>query len=878
MGDFEKDSLGLIIVFEQIGFHPNFELARTLKSVYKVETLPDAPTNADKFRQAHAKEAIINFIDSTAFFGAFLQEGIHVKQAGNVTSLKGDKLYEDLLNQHWNKNTLYLDIRNEYQDSYNYYQNYSSSISLDLGTSADYSEHDYYANGWPMIRLSHADFEANDAVKEIGLRLPVGDNYYPLVYLKKGFETIVDEEESPDPTKKYLETTTEGDHLHVLTTLETPKHRENHQLIANYYQLNYIKRFTTPQDSFKGFSLRKESYLDNLFPIDSLKVPYTLKSDLDTKIYHDVALIDKSNINESEFTVNIGFARDKQLTSFIAYPQTYNRKGINLYDVLPLTSEQNTDGHNFIEYFNKRIVNENMEKRVFITQDESPEYLSFAQDEEAIEQNLTITSKSDNEEYEAPPLGKKYDLENTNIIALTNANYERLVSISETEFPGPYKVYLGVANTEYLTEDSGESTNVFALRGLRETDAGEIEAYEYITDLDVVAEDDLYNWDDNTADCELIDAYWSDENGKPDINLPYGNDRKNVVVRTKNAIGKRLVIRMVHVIPFRAPFIREIGNLLVESDDVLHEFEFKSEDFSQKTKQKIIEYHLEIKVCNSGFRAFAKRDGEKLRVHAVRFVPKAMQALGWGNAQRSQSNWFAGASNSNLYSDKTPVYVDFIKVDWIKSFDRVKMKYDELVNSVWNNDKSINVLKGEIKDMVNDGILDWPTQEKRSVKFGSFSKDLILKSGVTVKDIVENGVQMMPFYEKYYYALVKHEAGIFSDPLDDFFGTFGSYNWHATAKGTLEFIDGSEKVRVTINKIAVYVRDQFDFGRWIEPLGYWKLNNEFKVTRNPFGNVIEIENASYRNYRDEIGKGGDYWQYSELEILDKHHTFEMDIS
>ena len=898
LGDFEKDSLGLVIVFERIGYRPTFGLARSLESVFSVDALAGSPTEAEKFRQMHEKETVINFIDSTAFFGTFLNTGIKLIQSNSPVTFQGDQLYDVLLDKHHNKNLIYLDIRNEYEDSYNYYRNYANKLYLDLSTTANFTEHDYYDGGWPVIAIFHEDFEANDAAKRIGLRLPVGDNYFPRVYLKSGYQPVINEEDVPDPSKKYLEANTADDYLELSEYLETPKKSTSNQLIANYFQLKYIKRFTTPQDSLKGLSLRKESYLDNLFPIFELKTPYTLKSGLDTKVFQAASLIDKSNINESEFRVDIGVAVDNQLTSFIAYPREYNKQGINRFETLPLTSEQNSEGDNFIDYFNKKIVDEKIEKKVFVTEDLSPEYLSFAQEDNSLievpeEEDATVY-----EAYEEPPLEKRYDLDNTNIISFSQGNFNQLAAISETEFPGPYKVYLGVADTDYLTVDeNAESTTVFALRGLRETDAGEIETYEYITDIDVFAEDDLYNWENDTAECEIIEAYWSDPFGNPNTSLPYGVDEKTVVIYTHNAIGKTLTINMVQTEPEDKRITREIGNVTITEAYTYHHFEFKPEFYDNQTSENIKEYHLEIKVCNMDFQEFAKGDGERLKVHAVRFVPNALKQKGWEMALKSQDLWFNGSPNDNLYSENTPVVVDFVTIDWINSFPRAEAKYKEMINIAWKSEKSINVLRGELKDMKNDGLFDWPTSDNPTVEFGSFDKTIILKTGVTVKDIVKDGVQRMPFIEKYFYAGVN--VGITDDdPLDDLFGTFGSYNWHATAKGKLKFVNKPNKVGVVIEQIAVYVRDQFDYTTEVETLGDWKLDKNFDVKKNytsygwakvgitwksPPDGYISIHNSDYRAYRTaieppELRTGGDYWQYSELKILDKNYEFEMDIS
>lgn len=499
IGDFKGSAFGFTISFERIGFEPSFGDARKQNSVISFPALPTDATNLQIFTRKHEKEVILNYIDSTAFFGSFIADGIQVYNGTEFEKKTGDQILDEVLNNHVNKSKIYLDIRNDYEDSFNYYLNYSEDVFVNLDLSANsYTAFNYYSDEWPLLCLTDSDFPTGNADKSFQLALPVGDNDRPAVYFKRRYVTTVVNDGPAPGSDRFSVIETEDDRNIISETLETPTHSTNNTVVANYYQFRYFRKYTTPSSEYAGLSNAKDSYLDNIFPIFDMRIPFTTSSDVDTKIYHDTAYIDKSNINETEFTINVGLSVDADTVNFIAYPQYYNTDEANSRDVLPLSGEQSTAGDNFIDYFNKKIGNQTIERRTFVLPEGSQDYYSFALSDDEFDVAVADDSVAVLN-HDVAPIGKAYDLENTNIISLSNEQYTQLVNVKNAEFESPFRVVLGVTNVSFLTADSTESTTTFVLRGLKLNREGVLVKHEYNTGIEVFAEDDLFNWDEDRS-------------------------------------------------------------------------------------------------------------------------------------------------------------------------------------------------------------------------------------------------------------------------------------------------------------------------------------------------------------------------------------------
>ncbi|WP_147129047.1 hypothetical protein [Subsaximicrobium wynnwilliamsii] len=468
IGDFDSSGdIGLTIIFEKIGYRPTFKIARELDSIMTFDPLSGSPTQAESFALKDKKEVVLSYIDSSAFFGAFNGLGLKVFNGTGFTNKNGDALFNDVISKHFNKNSIYLDIRNESNDSFNYLENYGDTIKLSLDNSTTFIPLDYTRNNkWPILLINDtapdSEFSENNTNKIIKVNLPRGDNEIPLVYYKRAFKNDLGLV-LPDGKKQFLTPAIEDEET---SFEEIIPYVTNGSANSNYFQLRYIRRVRNnenPINNFptKGFSIFQNGYLDGLFPIFDMAIPFEQDSGKSySKIYYDVKFIDKANINGNQFTANLGIGKDSVYTTFISYPSNYNLNiRQNNDDKIPLSGFEGPVSSLFLLELNNQIQSIKIVKSEFKINGSVQEYIRF--------ENQTTFSDTETE---------NYTFEDVSILALTNQEFQDLEQLKNQEFPVDYKVNLGVTNIEVGTDDEGKAYTKFeyVLRGLKEDGSGNI--------------------------------------------------------------------------------------------------------------------------------------------------------------------------------------------------------------------------------------------------------------------------------------------------------------------------------------------------------------------------------------------------------------------
>lgn len=464
IGDFDKtDDFGIVIIFEKIGFQPTFKLARELDSVMDLAPLDPSATNADIFKRKHEKEDVLCFIDATAFFGSFFNLGLSVYNGSDFEQKEGDDLYSYVISKFLNKNKLYIDIRNVYDDSLNYYENYDNTIQWSLDNTDTLVNVNYYRNyGWPVLVInddsSNSEFDPNNTEKVIKLAFPKGDNENPLIYYKKAYKVGLGLE-LPEGKDIFL-TPVIQNNLIKTDAFIVPK--SSGRLISNYYHIKLIKQIdNTHSQSTNGFPPERVSFLDALFPIFDMQIPFdssTNKSYL--KIYYDTNFADKTYINSSNFTANIAIAKDNISVSFVAFPNKYNLNyRVNIDDKIPLSGMEGTLNSLFLLELDKRVESVKLVQSNFLINGTDYGYLKYIEQEYPNETQI-----------------EKYTFDDISILSLTNQQYQELLQLKNQEFPDDYKVYLSLDNIINDIDDNGNSYTKFdcTLTGLKDDSSGNI--------------------------------------------------------------------------------------------------------------------------------------------------------------------------------------------------------------------------------------------------------------------------------------------------------------------------------------------------------------------------------------------------------------------
>ncbi|MDR7212193.1 DUF6402 family protein [Flavobacterium piscis] len=372
----------------------------------------------------------------------------------------------------------------------------------------------------------------------------------------------------------------------------------------------------------------------------------------------------------------------------------------------------------------------------------------------------------------------------------------------------------------------------------------------------------------------IKNAYWSDKYGKKINCLLYSVKTVYVLVNLlQGAKGKKISITYKEYNSVSNTKLNRDTDYIIPNDNLqqLCPIAFTINDYTIEDEDDIAEYIFEIKIDNGEY-----SNEEKLRVHAVIYIPEIMKSLGWNYAFKSQEDWFNGKKNNYPWESKPKI--DDFTMGWALSFERFKKRYNENLNK-WKNSQSLESLKKEIGKMVKDGYATYPSSKNTITTFGLNNiasaelVDSIIKPEEFKNEKIKNVNVKIPLFDKYYFTSVPYEESKFSD-LDDFFGSIANCNIRFVAKGTLEF-KSSIETEVTITELGIYIRDGFDYVG-DQPLGYWSLKDK-KTSKNILsgGNFRYINNESYRDYRKDSGMGEDFYRYSNIYIYKPNFKFKL---
>lgn len=496
IGDFDKTGdFGIVIIFEKIGFQPTFQLARELDSVMEFTPINSGATNAELFRRKHEKENILCFVDSAAFFGSFFNHGISVFDGGGFVEKTEDDLYNDVITKFLNKNKLYIDIRNEYNDSFNYYENYNNTIQWSLDNTDTLVNVNYYRNdGWPIFVIdddaSNSEFDNSNVDKIIKFSFPRGDNESPLFYYKKAYKEDLGIEELPDGEEAFYSPPVINDEVALEDLIAI---KVGDRVSANYFQIKYIRRIILENDESndfprQGHTLFKRSYLDNLFPIFDMHIPFTNDNYTNLKLYYDSSFIDKILVSEDtldenltdyalrDFSSTSGIASDTNNITFISFPFKYHTNSDDNDDFIPVSGLESNYTNPFLIELNNLISQVNLVRSSFLINGVEQEYLNFI--------NNQIVNGEQNT--------NQYSFDDVIILSITRDEYDQLEQLKQQNFNGPYKVYLGIKNISVSTDDNGNhySSFTYVLRGLNENN-GEIEPIEVVSLITSITSDSV---------------------------------------------------------------------------------------------------------------------------------------------------------------------------------------------------------------------------------------------------------------------------------------------------------------------------------------------------------------------------------------------------
>lgn len=338
IGNFDTDNFGIEFIVDEIGFEPTLEYLTLQQYIIRVALLPNPYTQSDFFDHWNEKEKMLFFLDPCAVYGSFYQGKLSIKDSEPKT---GISVYTDILQSFYNKNYIYLDIRNELNYSYNYFKNYtnpsvggtSQSLYMNFGNpdlSIDnFGGFDYntWNLNWPILRIENMSFLSTFEVQiseelELEISFPKCNNPNPTLALKQG---------KLKQPKIFRRKRSTGDYRHLIfpgnshkteiVTLILPNYMpspDTVNLISSYVRISYIKQSEQCINSGTASTTEFRSWfdLDNVFTPFDMFLPWgsTLPNPVlqiqDSWVYKNEAYLDVMRTSSQFFFANSGIARD----------------------------------------------------------------------------------------------------------------------------------------------------------------------------------------------------------------------------------------------------------------------------------------------------------------------------------------------------------------------------------------------------------------------------------------------------------------------------------------------------------------------------------------------------------------------------------------
>lgn len=402
IGEFDKDSFGFEVVLDDVRNVPGSEYVKILDNQIEISDLPTTPTLRDYLIWKTESEKILGFMDPCALYGSMVAQSVQYRNSDTpfdsgtqeatfvVPPAENYNVYTNLLSEFVNKNTVYLDIRNEFNHSYNYNNNYdytggalASGDKLKVlfgrdqnfdSSSIDYYRDSYFSN-WPILIIPADDGHPTSPTStyspgtnnsnRIKLKIRVPDsrteNKKPLWYISQGYlkiksggpKELLDEKDKFESRKFKSGSLASGDEYVNTLKIMIPNFPGNNITtpISCYVRLKLFKRKET--NNREGVNspvttYRQEHVLDNLFLPVKMDIPNGLNSPMKVRTFKEDYYIHGDN---SKFVASVGIAEDAQNVTFFAYIK--DRRSLGNAGKMPISSFLSPKPH-FINLLNEK--------------------------------------------------------------------------------------------------------------------------------------------------------------------------------------------------------------------------------------------------------------------------------------------------------------------------------------------------------------------------------------------------------------------------------------------------------------------------------------------------------------------------------------------
>jgi hypothetical protein len=420
---------GVQIIVERVGFYPSMELARKGKHKLNISE-PLGTTQYQQFLHYHLKEEILNYIDPVSFLGMFSQS----KNKLIIKSLLGSTIeLPNLIQKFHNKNRIYLDIRNEYDKSFNYYQLYGPSIGFSSDSSLDatsITQYNFYTQNasstgnyglWPIFIIEGEPIlvlSENELHGKLFLKIPDVNNVLSGIYIQNGWLNGLSRE-----NKFEFNVTAE-----TIIELTSWKYNDGG---TNFFGSAYlvVKTIYDKTKNYEGFFNSNNDVISHIFDINNLKVDFSQNvDDVAVKVFHSGTIIEKNfgaeNFGDT-YTACVGIAKD--FATHVLFTSASSDIGF-------LKNPADKPNFEFISGLYKRKISflNNLEH---LTKNFECETFEHTQETSTLI-GLTFLKTSHDS------LDNNFEPTLFDCIQLTHAEFNQLVTLSNSNFISDFSVYI----------------------------------------------------------------------------------------------------------------------------------------------------------------------------------------------------------------------------------------------------------------------------------------------------------------------------------------------------------------------------------------------------------------------------------------------------
>lgn len=486
IGKFDAEYGGFEIMLDRMCFNPTFSMVRGIDNICQVEALTGNETEAAEFDHWHQKEDIHNYLDPAALFGNQFDTGVKARTSnGDISSdltpkfetKKKEEIYTQILQAgHFhNKNTIYVDIRNELNYSFNYFGTYDNNLKLSFLHNENPSTLiDYYRILWPILLLRVED-TLEDIVK---IAFPKGDNKAPLIFIDYGEtkKNTINQILQGDIKFESLETGEISEY--TIDFIELKIHKtHNGDNISTYNRIIYINQIDWDRltDSY-GKRIRCNYSLDNLFQPLQMQIPFVDSHKIMLKIYEEKIFCDRIFDCNRSYMIKRGIIRDDNGNTIFWGFNIYENSSKKTRACLDITTSYSDVDISVYDYFLQMLHTQHPLKthNISINEDYTESLINEA--------SLIFERKDFN------------PITDIVMISLSKDEYESLIATA-SQFNTPYDIFIGIKRNIFPLEqdENGEYITKYelVLRGIENKDGSLLQVKEVDTGLTVQGANDF---------------------------------------------------------------------------------------------------------------------------------------------------------------------------------------------------------------------------------------------------------------------------------------------------------------------------------------------------------------------------------------------------